>query len=295
MAIYNIDGNLLSSAYNIDGNQLDYAYDIDGNLIYTRTQPQYDYDDYSITNLFTYSGTNFQAFAYHNGVIAQCRENDALHMIDASTHSLLYKVTMDFEHGNSCQFSDEYYADGDAFPLFYVRATGIYVYRISNGASSLVRKYAFSTSDIGTYVAGFGVDSTNKRLYTVSYTEGTYTSKTGLCRFCAFDMDDLTDNGDGTYSMALLYSHDSTWFDRFEAIQGSCYHDEYLFVATGMSGSQQYIVLFDVATGTISHVITIGNTVETEGCTWVGNEYMIVGQSPTNISYKKVEFAESQS
>lgn len=301
MAIYDGNGNQLPAVYDGGGVELEYAYDGLGNVIYSKeapvppSPPKYDYDDYSISDLFTYGVGSAQAFAVYNGVIAQVKQTNALHIVDISTQSKIKEVAMDTGHGNSCQFSEEFYNLNDEFPLFYVRNDGIWVYRITGTASSLIKKYAFSTDVIGTYVAGFGVDSANKRLYTVSYTEGTYTSKTGLCRFCAFDMDDVTESGDSTYSMKLLYSYDSVWFDRFEAIQGACYHDGYLFVATGMTGSQQYIVLFDVTTGTISHVITIGNTVETEGCAWVDNDYMIISQNPNSITYKKVEFAELQS
>ena len=288
MAIYGIGGTALNDAYALDGTALDNAYSVEGDAVFDKDVPAYS--DYEITSMFTYSANSLQGFAYSNGVIAQCREGDALHMIDLETQTLLYKVTMSFDHGNSAQFSNEYYAQDDAFPLFYVRANGIYVYRIVGTGSELIHKYSFPTAQIGTYASGFGVDSVNRRIYTVSYTEGDYTTKTGLCRFCAWDMDNYTVNENGYYVMNMLYSHDSTWFDIHNAIQGCCYHDGYLFVGNGYSSGAQYVTLFDVTDGTIYSDIPLGSG-EVEGCAWVDDDYLIVGQKPTNISYSKITFA----
>lgn len=289
MAIYGVNGELLSDVYGVDGTTLDYAYDVGGEVVFEKGEPSPSYDNYEITPWFTYNANSLQSFAYSNGVIAQCREGDALHMIDIETHTLLYKVTMAFEHGNSAQFSKEYYDANDTFPLFYVRASGIYVYRINGTSSELIRKYSFPTALIGTYAAGFGVDSVNRRIYTVSYTEGDYQTKTGLCRFCAWDMDDYTINESGYYVMNRLYYHDSTWFDIHNAIQGSCYHDGHLFVGNGYSTGSQYVTIFDVSDGTIKVNIQLASG-ETEGCAWVDDDYLIVGQKPTNISYSKITF-----
>ena len=294
MAVYDANGNALSAVYDASGAELNYAYDENGNVIYSKSEPSppsYDYDDYSVSSLFTYGISNAQAFAVYNGVIAQVKQTDAIHLVDISTHTKIREVAMDTGHGNSCQFSNEFYDENDEFPLFYVRNDGIWVYRITGTSSTLVKKYAFSTDDIGTYVAGFGIDSENSRLYTASYTEGDYLTKTGLLRICAWDMDDETDNGDGTYSLALITSNDLTWFNNYEAVQGCCYRDGYFFIACGYGTGQQYVVLVNTSTLLIDHVISLTGA-EIEGCAWVGDDYMIVSQNPNSITYKKVEFAE---
>ena len=292
MSVYNKNGIALNAVYDKSGAELQSAYNKSGEVIFTASEPQYDYDDYSITNLFSLSGSNYQGFAVYDGKIAQARENYALYIVDIATGTKIKEVSMDMGHGNSCQFSDEFYSESDEFPLFYIRNDGVWVYRITGTASTLVKKYSFSSDVIGTYVASFGIDTEHRKFYTASYTEGTYESKTGRMRICVFDMDDVTDLGDNVYSMALLDSNDFDWFTKYDAIQGSCFHDGYFFISCGLPNTQQYVVLVDKDTLTIAHEVTTGNTTETEGCAWVGNDYMIIGQNPSNIAYKKVTFAE---
>lgn len=295
MSVYDKSGNVLSAVYSKSGSPLSVAYNKSGSVIYNSSEPstkEWDYTDYTISTLFQYPISSTQAFAIYGGKIAQIRENDGLHIIDISNGTLLKKVSMDMGHGNSCQFSNEFYDANDGFPLFYERNDGIWVYRITGTTSNLIRKYSFPSSEVYTYVAGFGVDSVNRRLYTASYTEGDYVSKTGLMCICEYDMDDLTDNGDGSYSMRLLRTNSFTWFDRFQAVQGCCYKDGYFFICTGYTGNTtQNVVLVDVSTLTIAYTVSLGAGAETEGCAWT-DDYLVVGQRVNTYSYKKIEFAE---
>lgn len=293
MAIYSLNGETVNSAYDVDGEELSSAYDIEGNLLFTQEQKHYNYDDYTVSDMFAYQQTNTQSFAVYKGVIAQVRQTDAIHLIDISTHQKIRAVAMDTGHGNSCMFSDEFYEEDDEFPLFYVRNANVWVYRIVGTSSTLIKKYSFYSGIIGTYVAGFGADFESRRFYTASYTEGDYETKTGLLRICVWDMDDVTlvDASDNKYSLGLIESKDLTWFDRFEAVQGCCYHDGYLFIACGYGAGQQYVVLVNTSTLQIDHVISLTGE-EIEGCAWVDNEYLIAGLGPKFIAYKKVTFAE---
>lgn len=293
MSVYNASGVQLSALYDLGGEDAERAYDISGDQVFSKApvpQPGYDYDSYTISNIFSYSQSNMQSFAVYGGKIAQVKQTDAIHILDIATGTKLKEVAMNTGHGNSSQFSDEFYAQGDEFPLFYVRNDGVWVYRITGTTSTLVKKLAFSADIIGTYVAGFGIDNANRRFYTASYTTGDYISKDGLLRICVWDMDDVTDQGDGVYSMALLDSNDLTWFDTYEAVQGCCYRDGYFFIACGYGTGQQYVVLVDTDTLTITHRVSLTGA-EIEGCGWYGDEYLIVGQGPNSIAYKKITFA----
>lgn len=294
MSVYNMSGDRLLDLYGCDGSTIESAYDVNGELVFSgsEAQPGYDYDRYNIADMFTYSQSNMQSFAVYGGIIAQVKQTDAIHILDIDTHEKLREVAMDTGHGNSCAFSDEFYEEGDEFPLFYVRNAGVWVYRITGTTSELIKKYAFSADIIGTYVAGFGIDNANRRFYTASYTKGDYVSKDGLLRICEWDMDDVTDNGDGVYSMALLASNDLTWFDNYEAVQGCCYHDGYFFIACGYGSGQQYVVLVDTATITIAHQVSLTGE-EIEGCGWYNNEYLIAGLGYNTIAYKAVTFADA--
>ena len=289
MAIYSLNGDGINSAYGFDGEALPTAYDIDGDLVYSQTPPQRDYDNYTISSMFTYGSSAMQGFAIYNGIIAQIREGYTLHLIDIATKSLIREVALDdMNHGNSCQFSDEFYDENDEFPLFYERSNRINVYRITGTTSTIVKQYSFPTETLGTYVAGFGIDCENRKFYTASYTEGDYTTKTGLLRICVWDMDDVTEIDTNVYRMAFISSNDLTWFTTYDAVQGCCFHDGYFFIATGMHASQ-YVVLVDGETLTIAHSVLITGTAEIQGCGWADDDYMVVGQNHT-IVYKKVEF-----
>lgn len=293
MSVYDIGGSQLSTLYDAESIELATAYDINGDVVFNGETPHHDYDNYTISSLFSISGNKMQSFSIYDGVIAQVREDYALYLYGLDTQTKLKEVSMDMGHGNSCQFSNEFYDDNDDFPLFYIRNSGVWVYRIVGTSSTLIRKYSFSADIIGTYVAGFGIDDVNRRFYTASYTTGDYISKTGQMRICEWDMDDVTDNGNGTYSMALLSTNDFDWFDRFSAVQGCCFHDGYFFISCGyQNNTEQFVVLVSPVTLSIAHIISIGVGYEIEGCAWVDDEYMIVGQNPSGMTYKKVEFAE---
>lgn len=288
MSIYNKSGISINGAYSKDDELLNIAYDINGTAIWTCEQ--IDYDSYEESTLFNYPESNMQGFAIYGGKIAQVKENSALQVIDIETGIKIKDVSMDMGHGNSCQFSDAFYDENDEFPLFYIRNVGVWVYRIVGTTSTLIKKYSFSADIIGTYVAGFGIDSVHRRFYTASYTEGTYQSKTGMMRICSWDMDSETDNGDGTYSFELLDSNDFSWFDRFDAVQGCCFYNNYFFISCGLSGTVQYVVAIDPASLSIAHLITYSGKQETEGCAWLDNHTLIVGQKVNTYTYKTLTF-----
>lgn len=293
MSVYKINGEELSTIYGISGDSLEQGYDISGSVVFRKSAPERDYSNYTVSPMFTYSGNKMQGFAIYDGKIAQAREGYALYIIDIETQTKLKEVSMDFGHGNSCQFSNEFYAEDDEFPLFYIRNDGVWVYCITGTSSTLIRKYSFPAEIIGTYVAGFGVDSDNMRMYTASYTQGDYITKTGQMRICAWDMSDVAEVDSNTYTMTLIDSNDFEWFTNYDAVQGCCYHDGYFFIGCGYTtASRQDIVLVDVSTLEIAHVVELNGS-EVEGCSWVNDDYMVVGQNPTNITYRKVEFAET--
>lgn len=287
--IYSISGLTINNAYDALSDEVESAYDKQGNKVYSQ-EKHWDYSNYSISDMFTYSSSNLQSFSIYGNKIAQVREGYSLYIIDMTTHSKIREVSMDMGHGNSCQFGVTFYSDLDEFPLFYIRNDGIWVYRILGTTSILLRKYTFSADILGTYVASFGVDDVNRRIYTASYTEGSYETKTGQMRICSWDMDDATDLGSNTYSLRLLDTNDFSWFDRFDAVQGSCYHDGYFFISCGLNNTGEYVVMVDVNTLEIANVITITGTQEIEGCAWYNDEYLVTGQNPSGITYKKVQF-----
>ena len=214
MAIYDIYGNELSAVYDIEGNELDSAYDLSGNLVFTKEQPttpSWDYDDYTITDLFSksggLSGSSFQAFDVYNGVIAQVRHSSYLCLIDLATGNIINSgMSCQVGHGNSFSFSRQFYADGDEFPISYATDGYRYVYinRVTRNGCTLLKTYKTNYNSYGGYLMGAVPSSDGKTLYTLGYTFEDYTSDregTNLVKIATWNMENETDNGDGTYTL----------------------------------------------------------------------------------------------
>ena len=121
MPVYDKNGEILSAVYNKNGNIITIAYDKSGNVIYNQSNPQkkeWNYADYSVSTFFQYPISSAQSFSIYDGKIAQIQENNSLHVIDIESGEKIRNVTMDMGHGNSCQFSDEFYNQDDEFPLY---------------------------------------------------------------------------------------------------------------------------------------------------------------------------------
>lgn len=304
MAIYDIYGNELSSAYDIEGNELDSAYDLSGDLIFSKTQPvppSWDYDDYDITDLYNksasgLSGSSFQAFDIYNGVIAQVRHSSYLCLIDLLTGNTINGgMTCQVGHGNSFSFSRQFYADGDEFPISYATDGYRYVYinRVTRNGCTLLKTYKTNYNSYGGYLMGAVPSSDGKTLYTLGYTFEDYTSDregTNLVKIATWNMENETDNGDGTYIPQFVSEITMPFID---CIQGCQLYDDLIFASSGINGrANQNVYLIDPSTAEIKHTISMGGTSEIEGCAWINNDYLLVGQGYSTIAYKKVTFAE---
>ena len=298
MSIYNINGVNISSAFNKNGEDIDYAYDLNGNIVYTKGTPSYDYDDYSISDLFTLSasglsGSSFQAFDVYNGILVQVRHSSYLCLIDLLTHNAINSgMSCQVGHGNSFSFSRVFYTDGDEFPISYATDGYKYVYvnRVTRTGCTLLKTYKTDPTSYGGYLMSACPTADGKTLYTMGYTFADYQSDrngTNLIRIAKWNLESETDNGDGTYLPQFIVENTMPFFP---CIQGTQLHDGLLFASSGISGTPQNVFIIDPETATIKHTVSIGG-VEIEGCAWV-DDYLIVGQNPSNIAYKKVTFAE---
>ncbi len=293
MSVYDANGNVLTRVYDASGNELSIAYDSNGNIIYRKDQsdPMYDYDDYTISSLFNLTGTSYQGFAVHNGVIAQFQSDDKVSLVSVTGETIASQMYCKSYHGQSAFFTDEYYQQGDEFPLLVVLGsyTNQWVNRITRSGTSLVKTlYIPTTVEYGGYKLASAYDPTTKKMYMFGYTTSNYNSDEGGTNkliLSTWDYSNLIDNGDDTYTPTLL---SVVQRDFVKCVQGSDYYDGLLWVT---STNGQSVYAFDPLTAEIKHTITLGGS-EVEGCAWVGNEYLLVGQSPMNITYKKVTFAE---
>ena len=153
-----------------------------------------------------------QGMTIKNGVIFQLYSNDVVVLMDYATGLTISELKINSAHGDTIDFSNEYYADGDEFPLAYITADSnpamVFVVRITRTSTELVKTYTFPLDKTG-YFAGHSLDAMNKILYQVGYTEASYGTDdngTNYMIVSAWDLKDVTDNGDGTYTPRFMKS-----------------------------------------------------------------------------------------
>lgn len=180
-------------------------------------------------------------------------------------------VYVDVSHGSGMQFSGEYYEDGDTFPLLYVGGwtdNKVNVIRITNTdgawAATIVRTLVIPTEN-GYYPAP-SVDAEHNVLYCYGYKQ-THIQKQDNCMMLSkFDLNRLTDNGDGTYTPARLSVIEAPYLG---VMQGRKYYQGRLYVGFSNTGSphNSRLVVVDASTGDVKTDIDMTGvtTSENEG------------------------------
>ena len=302
MAVYNKSGETLTSVFDSEGSSVISAYDIDGNNVYSSSPFPLNYDDYTMSSLYNISVRNCQGIAVHNDVLFQFRGGGGISdtlclysFINGGAVALNMSITSD--HGDSATFSDEYYSSSDEFPLIYVTAdttpAKIYVNRVTRSSATLVKTLKFPQS-AGYYGAG-AFDWDNAICYLLAYKKNNYQtddSGTNTTIVSKWDISNLTDNGDGTYTPAFIDQYERAFI---YVMQGLAYHDGMVWISSGYSGSTSYIYAMNPSTGDILHTITMDAT-EVEGLDFVFDSitntyYMVTGQQ--GGVYKKYTFSRS--
>lgn len=287
--IYDVSGNVLSDAYTVDGINLDTVYDIDGNVVFTKGS-HVDYSNYSIGIYCTVTLTPTQGFDIHNDIIFQFMSNDRLATINSKNYSIINdNISTACDHGNSASFSDEYYEDTDEFPLIYVTGTNkVYVNRVTQTSSELIRTYTLPSEKIG-YSASSCLDFENEILYMAGYSENSYSDENGGSNktvISKWDMSNLTNNGDGTYTPAFISSYERPFI---RTIQGLQFHDGMLWISSGGSNDRGYVYALNPVNGELLYTVDSGTTTEIEGISFISDREMVFGLQ--GGAYKKVTFS----
>lgn len=298
MAVYGLSGNTLSSVFGIEGAELQTAYDVDGNVVFSKGSQQIDYTNYAISNYCTVSLSPTQGFDIHNGTIFQFLANSSsvnnrMATINAQAQSIINNnISATSDHGDSASFSSEYYAAEDDYPLLYVTADTnpgkVYVNRVTQTSSQLVKTYVFPLAQAG-YYAALCLDEENGIMYMVGYSEQNYQTDDGgnnKTVISKWDMTNVTDNGDGTYTPAFVSAIERPFI---YIMQGQQYHDGMLWIASGGSNYNGYIYALDPDNGNLLYTINTNTTTEVEGLSFISDTEMIFGLQ--GGTYKKVTFA----
>lgn len=300
MSVYNLNGNVLSALYFKDGSEISEAYDITGNVIFDDYISPVDYDNYTVQSLYSISIANCQGIAINNDVLFQFRGgggvSNNLNLFNFSNgEDIIRGMAVVSDHGDSATFSQEYYDEGDEFPLLYVTAdttpAKIYINRVTRSSATLIKTLIFPQS-AGYYGAG-AFDWDNNICYLLAYKKNNYQtddSGTNTTVVSKWDLSNLKDNGDGTYTPAFISQYERPFI---YVMQGLAYHDRMIWISSGYNGSTSYIYAMNPSTGVIEHTITLG-TREVEGLDFVFDQttqtyYMVIGEQ--SGYYKKCTFA----
>jgi len=292
MAIYNYQGTAVSAGYKVDGSSALSAFSYQGSRVWAAV----DYTSYTISDYLTVSIGQMQGFDIYDGTIFQFRANSSnvnniMATIDVSTGTVTNNITANSDHGDSASFSREKYDPADDFPMIYVTADTnpaiVYLNRVTKTTSTLVKKYKFPLEKTGYYAAA-AIDEENGVIYMVGYSEQNYQTDDGgnnKTVVSLWDLNDLTDNGDGTFTPAFISSYQRAFI---YVMQGQQFHDGMLWIASGYSSAHGYIYALDPADGTLLYTVDTNTTVELEGLAWISQNEMVYGLA--GGTYKKVTF-----
>lgn len=293
MAIYDANGAALGAAFDAPGNALSTAYDAVGNVIYQAGPPKPDYDSYSYTVQWPTKDISFaQGFDIYDGKVFWVRKsgnntvNNAMYIFTLDGNYALGEetpyITAYGGHGNNVTFSTEFYAEGDTVPLVLMSTaysdSPAYLNRITNDyTAEIVRMYKMPLIED---VINGGFDICYGETADICYTASVFGSNDdpqlgthiGLAKW---DMTDLTENEDGTFTPMLISSSRAEWHSWKQSIK---YHDGLLWLASApISGAKAYVYAFDPNTGQTVHAINTGSGSEIEGAVWYPDENAVGG------------------
>lgn len=294
MAMYNIDGVPIVGGYDYSGRPIATAYDIDGRALTTDV----NYDSYSISDLFSVQIANMQGFDIFDGVIFQFRANSSnvnnlMCTVSIPNASVIQRgIAVSSDHGDSASFSNEYYAEGDDFPLLYVTSdtnpAKVYVNRVTANSATLIRTLLFPLDKTGYYAAA-AIDSANGIIYMAGYSEQNYLSDNSgnnKIVISKWNMSNLSDNGDGTHTPQFVSSVER---DFIYCTQGQQFYEGMIWISSGYTGSvESYVYAINKDTGETLHTVDLNTTTEVEGLSFTSPTEMVVGFQ--GGVYKKVTF-----
>lgn len=246
-------------------------------------------NSYSYKKIFrmTYDGTtetsqDIDIYGLYFVVAFAKNDNQSIKIYSMEDYSLLANISINVQHGSGIQFSNEFYDESDIMPLLYVggwTTNEINVIRITKSGdtwgATIIRTLKLST-DEGYYLAP-SLDNQNNILYCYGYKIQSLAATNNAMKIVKCDLSNLTANGDGTYSPAIINRIETPYMG---VMQGRKYYKGRLYIGfANTSGSADCrLVCVDVSNGETKTDIDLSGmvTVESEGVCYriVGNEIL---------------------
>lgn len=288
--IYAVNGLPLPNAYRKNGAELSQAYNVEGNQVYHRSSGIPDYSNYSFTQKWASKGVgNTQGYDIFNNKVfwisksGNSSEDNKMYIYDLSDGSAVLNpayITGYGGHGNNVTFSRQRYEAGDTYPLMLISsayANPCYLVRLTDEyQASIVRRYTIPLID---QVTNGGYDITYGETDDIAYVASVFGSNssaaqgTHIC-IAQFDMSDLTENEDGTFSPAFIKSVRCDWHYWKQGIK---YHDGLIWLASGYPGFNADVYGIDPETGETKYHVNCETTTEIEGAVWYPDAEVVGG------------------
>lgn len=237
----------------------------------------------------TISIANRQGFDIYNGMLFQFRANlsNLSNKMATANYNTGAIINTDIDvvsgHGDSASFSNQKYDPSDDYPLLYVSGDTvpyIYINRVTENSATLIKTIYISNEIAGYNFCGT-YDWDNNIMYTTGTTENNWQSDLdgkNKCIVCKWDLTDMTDNGDGTFTPKLLSTYQRPFI---YVVQGEQFHDGYIWLCSGYTNDTGHIYAMDPETGVFDYTLTMPTSAEIEGLSWQkrsnGVDYAIVG------------------
>lgn len=283
MAVYNKNGTALSTLYSKSGTALATAYDIDGTVVYTAGGGDPDYANYSYVQKWASKGIgNTQGFDIYDGKVFWVSKSGnasvpancyVWNLSDGSQAFDTAYVTVQSGHGNNLSF---------AYPKLYATSayspSTCYVNDVSSDLKTFTLAKTLAFNDGSTDCDACIDENDGSILWTLGHTASS--SDTSAPYYISkWNLNSLTDNGDGTYTPALIQTVSTPQPSNSYFFQGCKMHDDILWYANGYSGSSTGSYVFGVNpnTGTVLYSINCNTTAEPEGVAWVADSDAVGG------------------
>lgn len=277
MPAYDIFGNEVFEMRDMQGNIVTQAYDIFGNLI---VSGEVDYSNYSYIQKWGSKGMLYtQGFAIRDDKVywvsqrADTEDPIICYVYNLSNGSQALSepyIYINGGHGNNLEFDGNklYVSAAYTYPRVYINNM--------NGDVATLDKILIC--DDGSIDNDACLDETDKDImWTIGHSARVSVAGAPF-NISKWDLSDLIDNGDGTYSPALLQTVQTRQLTS-PYFQGIKMHDGLLWYSNGYNGddSDSYVYAIDPNTGDVKYTIDLHTTTEPEGIEWYPDSSAIGG------------------
>lgn len=216
-----------------------------------------------------------QGMDIYDGVIYILCSDDKLLLVDLKTMTAIAMYDIKCDHGNSCQFARAI-ETGENIPhlwCFGYNTKYVYENSINDNGTQLIRTFYLP---IDGYRMSGGVDTEKNVLFTVHYKLNSSTNSAGNnCVLTVWDLNELTENEDGSYTPAVKSEADIPFI---YVIQDCKIINGLLYISSGYpaTGHQNVTITVCNYTQILNSVdVFSSSNAEPEGIALAGNNIYI--------------------